>query len=76
MHEPQEVLKGKRVFFLLQGSQPSKEIEMLDYVMSRFCQNCGLEYEGLAVTNHELKEIDGWELAALQEKLDKVLSEG
>ena len=44
--------------------------------MSRFCQNCGLEYEGLAVTNHELKEIEGWKLAALQEKLDKVLSEG
>ena len=76
VHKPQEALKGKKVFFLLQGSQPSKEIEMLDYVMSRFCQNCGLEYEGLAVTNHELKEIDGWELAVLQEKLDKVLSEG
>ena len=44
--------------------------------MSRFCQNCGLEYEGLAVTTHELKESDGWELAALKEKLDKVLSEG
>lgn len=41
--------------------------------MSRFCQNCGLKYEGLAVTNHKLKEIEGWELAALQEKLDKVL---
>jgi len=28
------------------------------------------------VTNHKLKEIEGWELAALQEKLDKLLSEG
>ncbi|MBF1702422.1 MAG: NAD(P)H-dependent oxidoreductase [Streptococcus sanguinis] len=76
VHEPQEALKGKKVFFLLQGSQPSKEIEMLDYVMSRFCRNCGLKYEGLAVTNHKLKEIDGWELTSLKEKLDKVLSEG
>ena len=76
VHEPQEALKGKKVFLLLQGSQPSKEIEMLDYVMNRFCRNCGLKYEGLAVTNHKLKEIEGWELAALQEKLDKGLSEG
>ncbi|MBF1708121.1 MAG: NAD(P)H-dependent oxidoreductase [Streptococcus sanguinis] len=74
VHEPQEALKGKKVFLLLQGSQPSKEIEMLDYVMNRFCRNCGLKYEGLAVTTHELKEINGWELTSLKEKLDKVLS--
>lgn len=66
---PPEALKGKKVFFLLQGSQPSKEIEMLDYVMNRFCRNYGLEYQGLAVSNHELKEIEGWELDKLQKKL-------
>ena len=65
-------LKDKQVFFLLQGSQPSKEVEMLDYVMNRFCSNYGLQYQGLAVSDYELNEIEGWELAPLQEKLAQV----
>ncbi|WP_164828384.1 NAD(P)H-dependent oxidoreductase, partial [Streptococcus sp. DD11] len=44
---PPEALRGKQLFFLLQGSQPSKEIEMLDYAMHRFCRNYGLKYQGL-----------------------------
>lgn len=70
---PTEALKDKQVFFLLQGSQPSKEVEMLDYVMNRFCSNYGLQYQGLAVSDYELNEIEGWELAPLQEKLVQVV---
>ena len=70
---PPTELRGKQVFFLLQGSQPSKEIEMLDYAMNRFCRNYGLKYQGLAVTNYELTDIEGWEVAALQQKLKTLL---
>lgn len=66
---PPEGLKGKRVYLLLQGSQPGKELELLDYAMNRFCRNYGLSYQGLAVTNYELEEQEGWDLSSLQAKL-------
>ena len=66
---PSEGLKKKKVYLLLQGSQPSDELPGLDYSFKRFCRNYGMSYQGMAVTNYELKDVEGWELSTLQAKL-------
>ena len=58
---PPKGLRKKRVYLLLQGSQPSQELEALDYAFTRYCRNYGMRYQGLGVTTYELAPIAGWE---------------
>ena len=66
---PPKELRKKKVYLLLQGSQPSDELLGLDYSFKRFCRNYGMSYQGMAVTNYELKDVDSWEMEKLGDKL-------
>ncbi|KXT74108.1 Trp repressor binding protein [Streptococcus sp. DD10] len=66
---PPKELRKKKIYLLVQGSQPSDELPGLDYSFKRFCRNYGMNYQGMVVTNYELEDIENWELFTLQEKL-------
>lgn len=57
--DPAEVgrLKGKRVFLLVQGADPSDTIGPATQLIKRFCQVLGLTFVGSASTSQAMNEL-------------------
>lgn len=57
--DPSEVnhLRGKRVFLLVQGADPSDTIGPATGLVKRFCQVLGLDFSGSASTPQTLAEL-------------------
>lgn len=53
-----EKMRGKKLYLILQGSDPSDAIKPVTHVIQRFCEVLQMDFIGTVTSNHEAQKLN------------------